>query len=358
MDDKLIAATIEPLDTAKQTAVKKAFGVMEKALDAMTGEYNEILEKDITKELCGDARSLRLRISKVRNDGEKWKTKEKKQYLEAGNAIQGLYNYLFKDTSKKEGKLKEVEEHFKREAEAKIEKIKTDRLAQLEPYDVDSSFVDLGNMPDEAWKAHLAGIVLAHEKAIEDEQKQSETQKARDLQMDVFAERKEALMPYAQFSPFIDLYPETPEEEYQGILASMQKMKQEFDDKQADMFQENEKLKNENQALTEVVEKVAEPEVVDKFKKDIFAGFSFGGTDVKPTAKDTSLGEMLGFDEPEEKKEDQSLFVPIEKDFTELERINKCIDLLVETIPFIHTQLAKHTLKTCVNNLQGVAILL
>ena len=304
MDEKAIAVIIEPLDATKRAAVKKAFTKMETSLDAMTSEYDELMEKEVSKEVCADARVLRLRIATVRKDGEKWKDKEKKQYLSAGNAIQGLFNYLKGDTTKKEAALKDVEDHYQREAEKIIEDRKEARLILLAPYNVDSSFVDLGNMPDDIWAQHFSSIQDAAEKSAADAQKESAEQKAKDLQQEVFESRTKLLLPYGQFQPLLDLYPETTADEFEALLKSMEDQMQIFTDNQASLFKENVELKKENVKL------VAEVETdVNKFKKDTLFGFS-GGAEVEKdlgTDKEASLGEMLGFDEPEEENEEESV---------------------------------------------------
>lgn len=363
MDDKLIAQTIEPLDATKKAAVKKAFEKLRIALEAMADERKNILAQKITKEVCGDARSLRIRISKVRIDGEKWKTKEKSQFLIAGNAIQGLFNYLKKDTMKQEAELKEIEDHFELEAQRLIDEKKAERLKLLEPYEIDSTFVNLGNMTDEAWTAHFAGIVAAHEKGIEDAVKESEETKETAKLQRVFDERKERLLPYAQFNPFVDLHHETTIEEYDELLTLMKEKMQEFDDNQTQLFEENAALKEENKGL-----KAGTPEA-NKFKQDIFAGFSSGGAPTEKeqlsTEKDTSLGEMLGFDIPEEKeviyntKYDKEMDTPEETSpKTDKEILVYCADSLERNKQLVSNESAIQALESCINTLNGAAMII
>ena len=392
MDKELIALTLEPLDTQIKEAVKKAFNKMTVALDAMTVEYDAIFTQAITKEVCGDARALRLRISKVRGDGEKWKTKEKERYLKPGNAIQGLFNYLKKDTLSKEEKLKEVEEHFERKAQELINTKKTTRLKLLEPYMVDSTFVDLGNMTNEAWTAHFASIVTSHEKVLEDKKRNSAEQKIKDEQKVIFDSRIKILLPYGQFGPLIDLYHETTQEEFDTLLLEMKALMQEFNDKQEDLFEENKNLKEENKEL-----KVLTPaSETNKFKKDIFAGFSSGKPPTEKqnlaSDKDTSLGEMLGFDSiipiehdlppqpispaeklikevdilgrysntPEEKAVIQTFEDSIMNDLVipESERMQKCIDYLSHNLIHFESETAKAALSECINSLIGASMIM
>ena len=298
MDDKALTVILTPLDDVKAKAVKKAYKEMESGLAVMEEEHVVVIKKEITTEVSGEARSLRLRIQKVRIDGEKWKTKEKSQYNTAGKVIQTLYNKLRDKTTKMEETLKKIEDHFALAAQAKIDIVKAERLLLLEPYNVDSSFVDLGNMPEDAWKTHLAGIVAADEKKKADIIKNSDAQKKKDARQLIFDERKELLLPYAQFTPFFDLYHETTEEEFQELFTLMKTKMQEFNDSQTSLIEENVKLKEENKVL---VEKTESSET-NTFKKDVLFGFTKGTPiskkDNLATDKDASLEEMLGFDPP------------------------------------------------------------
>lgn len=366
MDDKEIEVILSPLDDIKAKAVKKAYKEMENSLALVDTEYNEIIEKDITQKVSGEARSLRLRISKVRTDGEKWKTKEKAQYNEAGKVIQTLYNKLRDETSKREEDLKTIELHFENLEIERIKKIKDARLKSLLPYDVDSSFVDLGNMTIEVWSKHFAGIKAAHQKAIDDEKKEKE-----DAKLDIVLEtRKKLLMPYAQFSPFLDLYPETTEEEFNKILEEVVLLKKEFDDKQQKILDENVSLKKANTLLKEAI-----PEESNPFKSDSL----FGPAEVKPaevkeifaTRKEPTVNEMMGFEEPIPEPCPRNAHIPLtgREEITASAQFDNHLNtdkkLLMNASKTLETYLsrlesdiAKTALSSCINTLNGAAMIL
>ncbi len=354
MKDKELEIILKPLDEIKAAAVKKAYKEMEDSLALIDNEYDTVKGKEITTTVSGEARELRLRISKVRITGEKWKTKEKAQYIEAGKVIQVLYNKLREETLKREAVLKEIEDHFVNLEKERIQKIKDERLAALEPYNVDSSYVDLGHMTDEAWDAHFSGIVAAHEKAIADEEKEKENK----ILQERFEQRKELLLPYAQFNPYMDLYLETPEEEFQDLLERMVKEKIIFEEKQQKIIDENASLKKANELLRE-----SSPS--NPFKKDDL----FGAIPVKedpkekeilPTKKELSVEEMMGFGSLSTPIEtEQKTFDPGERviEPTDKEILQECADYLTDKVKEAHSVVAKESLVGCINSLYGAKML-
>jgi hypothetical protein len=377
MNDKALTVILTPLDDTKAKAVRKAYRDMETGLALMNNEYTAVLKKEITTEVSGEARSLRLRIQKVRIDGEKWKTKEKAQYNAAGKVIQTLYNNLKEETTKKEEALKEVEEHFERIAQAKIDKLKKERLVLLEPYNVDSSFVDLGNMPEEAWKIHLTGIIAADEKIKADIIKNSDAQKKKDAQQLIFDERKELLLPYSQFHPLLDLFQETTEEEFQALFTLMKKYLQEFDDKQTALVKENEDLKEQNKVLVENTESSE----TNTFKKDVLFGFTKGipisKKDTLATDKDASLGEMLGFGPPPGPQPcDPDAHIPsrtanyeqsagrsqrngiVEPKKTDKEILIGCATSLAKYMKEVECEIGRNAMLQAINTLRGAAMII
>ena len=96
------------LQENKAKELESLYKPMITMLSAMEQEYNDLVIQEITPEIEADAKSLRLRIAKVRINAEKAKTGAKAEYLRAGNAIQGAYNTLRYAVESKEEKLKEI----------------------------------------------------------------------------------------------------------------------------------------------------------------------------------------------------------------------------------------------------------
>ncbi len=72
-------------------------------LESFEEAFNQIMAEEVTEELCGRAKRLRLDISKIRVSADKARKAQKEEYLRAGNAIQGVFNILkFAVTDKEE----------------------------------------------------------------------------------------------------------------------------------------------------------------------------------------------------------------------------------------------------------------
>jgi len=249
MDKEQITKELMPLEKSKAASIKKVFDPMVKMLEAMEDEYNKVVEMEINHETCGIARGLRLRISKVRIDADKLRIEQKKEYNIAGNAIQGVFNILKYAVTEKEDKLKEIEEFYERQEQKRIEGIKDKRVKLLDQFNIDGSLMDLGNMAEDVWDNYFTGVKTTYEKEQAEQKEITEAQLKRDEQFRIMELRKTELMPYAQFNPFMDLYPETPEEEYQDLLMRMKKAKFDFDEEQKKFAEEQKKTEAENERL-------------------------------------------------------------------------------------------------------------
>lgn len=120
------------------------------------------------------ARAARLELRRIRCDAEITRKKLKENSLRMGKAIDGVYNILALDLVPAEERLEEMEKIAERiEAERKA-KLKSERIAALTPYGVDTQFLQLDTMPQEAFEALLAGSKAAHEAKIESTRKAEE----------------------------------------------------------------------------------------------------------------------------------------------------------------------------------------
>ena len=92
------------LQEKKAKDIEKLYLPMIGMLTEMEDAFNEIVSQDITAELVPKAKRLRLDIGKVRINANKAREEAKKEYLRAGNAIQGAFNTLKYAVESKEQK--------------------------------------------------------------------------------------------------------------------------------------------------------------------------------------------------------------------------------------------------------------
>lgn len=158
------------------------FDPMFQTLNAFEDEYATFIQSvgdEITKEVCANAKELRLRIARVRIDTEKSRKNEKSEYLKAGKAIDGIANTLKFAVSEKETKLGEIEKHFENVERERIEFIRQHREEELTLYEVDPIPAALGEMSADVYEMLLNGVRSTHESLLAARKEAAEKEAAR-----------------------------------------------------------------------------------------------------------------------------------------------------------------------------------
>lgn len=171
----------EDLTGSKAEMIRNAFAPMADMLEGFESEYNTIIAKPITKELCVEARELRLRLVKVRTGTAKVHKEQKAEHLRAGRAIDAVKNILEYAVVDKEEALKKIELHYENiEKEAK-EALRVARLERLKPYGFENSTIDLSGMSEQEYETFFIGAKTAHETKLSEEKKAKEEAEAKRL---------------------------------------------------------------------------------------------------------------------------------------------------------------------------------
>ena len=177
------APELSSIEASKADKIRATFEPMAAMLAEFESAYGEIVmeaEKEITKELTGKAKRLRLDIGKVRVKTEKLRKAEKEEYLRAGKAIDGVSNILKWAVTDKENRLKEIEDHFEIMERKRLEALQNERVEALSPYVEDAHERDLASMEDDVWNAYLAAKKKEYEDRLEAERKAEEERIARE----------------------------------------------------------------------------------------------------------------------------------------------------------------------------------
>ena len=140
--------------------VSQAFIPMLQKMEGLESEFNEIVTKQVNDETCKEARALRLEYVKVRTGVAKIHKAEKQKYIAGGKYVDGWKNAQLMASNGKEEKLKEIEEHFERIENEKLEKIANERISELEKLGISVYPSDLGLMELEVWENYLTGMKL------------------------------------------------------------------------------------------------------------------------------------------------------------------------------------------------------
>jgi hypothetical protein len=230
--------------TKAQTYAMKFAPYMEKVNEIMESA-SKINKTNPTAEDAKLARKYRLELVPNRTSAEKLKDAEKANLLIETNLIQSLFNVVKNTSQLTENELMEVEKFQERiEAERKA-KLKAEREAELQQYCENVYHFPLGEMTAEAYEQLLNGQKLAHAAKIEAERKAEEARIEKERKEGLLRERHLELAQYAQFINLAELTLETTEQDYYHLLANGEKAKVDYENEQAAIKAENDRLKKE-----------------------------------------------------------------------------------------------------------------
>ena len=227
------APEMQEIPKSKADSIEATFKPMVTMLRGFDARYAEILEMPISEEVCKLAKRLRLDISKVRTKTEAIRKKEKAEYLRAGKAIDAVGNVLKWAVTDKEEKLKDIETHYERIEQERVQKIQDAREMELSKYTEDYAGRDLASMDPDVWEAFITTKKKHFDDQYEAEQK---------AQADREAAEKKA------------------KEEAEILEAERIELKKKLDAEEA----KNKKLRAKQKALKEKAEKKLEAERLEK----------------------------------------------------------------------------------------------
>lgn len=261
------------LEESKAKEISNMFKPMLDKMVELEKEFNELSGKEISKELCTEARTLRLKYIKVRTGTAEIHKGLKAFYLQGGRFVDGWKNAQLMASQGMEGKLSSMERHYEILEEKRISDLYDKRVTELEKYKVDFIPADLGEMESEVWDNYVSGVRLNYEAKIEAE-KQAEEKRLEDIRLNKReSKRRERILPYRDYWQGIvdagtlrDLSDEVFEAAFEKIIAA----KKEDEKKQEQVRKDNLRLQKEAEARERkriVDEKIAD-EKAEKLRKD------------------------------------------------------------------------------------------
>jgi hypothetical protein len=167
-----------------------------------------------------------------------------------------VHNILVWAVKDKEDKLKEIEKHYERIEEQRIEQLHSVRVDALSPYVEDAEERSLGDMDTDVWEAYFNGKKQQYLDRVEAERKAEEERKEKERIAAIRAEREKQLRPYFQFVP--DNHPdfgELEDSEWEDFFAEMKQAKEVYDKEQEKIRKENERLQKEAKKAAEKAKK-------------------------------------------------------------------------------------------------------
>ncbi len=148
--------------------------------DGLKKIYERIIVKELTPELCSEARELRLKLVKVRTGIADIHKTQKAYFLAAGRYVDAWKNKETLPVVQMEENLNAIEKHFENIEKAKKEALKAERITELAKYETDGSLINLGDMSDDIWNNYFSGVKLQYEKRKEEERKAEEARIAAE----------------------------------------------------------------------------------------------------------------------------------------------------------------------------------
>jgi hypothetical protein len=161
------------LESTKAAEIEAAFKPMLEKMTELENEYNTVVKvaaKEITPQVCNQAKDLRLKYVKVRTGTAAIHKDIKDFYLKGGRFVDGWKNAQLFASQGIEDKLKDIEEYHERREAERIEALRIERWTALQPY-MDYEPEGLGKMPDLVFDNFLSGTIASHNARIEAERK-------------------------------------------------------------------------------------------------------------------------------------------------------------------------------------------
>jgi len=199
---------------------------------------------EITLGVCTQAKTLRLKLVKIRTRNDEIHKTIKENVLLRTKAIDGVRNFYKLLLVEREDQLKNVETHYEQLEAEKLNKLESERVEKLSKFVVDISFYNLRDMSNAGFEELLKNSEIAFNKRIEEEEK---------IEKERLAEEKRK------------------EEENEKIRLENIKLKKEAEKREVEIKLENEKKEKKLKKLKEIqvkTERLAkeklEAEIIEK----------------------------------------------------------------------------------------------
>lgn len=263
------------IEVVKAKTIEQSFLPKKTEIDAYTEQYSEIIKLELNPDTFKKARELRLKLVKVRTGIAEVHKSEKAFFLASGKYVDALKNKLTTPIEQMEEKLREIEDTEKRLEQERKEKLRLERIALLEPYGADVSFLPLAEMTEEQFQGQLGLAKAAYEQRLESERleqerlaKEEEERKEAERLNEIERNRKDVLAPYYSFVDWSSVDLKIMDEKaFSELVESSKTLKAEHDAEQAKIKAENERLRKEQEEKDKKAE--AEAKRLQKIADDL-----------------------------------------------------------------------------------------
>ena len=308
------------IEATEAQKITKGLSNILKERDILSKQYAKVIVLEINEENISTFRNLRLLIRDNRTKGfEPWRKTNKEYFLRGGQFVDAIGKKECEENNRMEEQLLKGEKYLENiEAERKVKLIE-EREKALEKYEVETEYMQLGEMTQDVWENYFEGVKLQYEKKIEDERKVEEERIKKEQEDKLHEERTKVLYDYMQFIEDKDKdYGAMSEKDFDVILKGLKGEKVKYDKKQEAIRKENERLQKEVEAKKAQAKKESEA-AAEKIKKETEARVK-AETELKAKkdAEAKAEQEKQAKIEAELSKGDKEKFQSIVDDLTEL----------------------------------------
>jgi hypothetical protein len=170
------------LEESSVATIEQAFLPKIAERDGYAQIYEQLITKELTPELCSDARELRLKLVKTRTGIADIHKTQKAFFLAAGKFVDAWKNKETLPVEQMEENLSKIERHFENIEKERIAKLEAERSEEISKY---SEFVPsgLGAMNDQVYATYLKGCIVAYDARIKQEA-EAESERLRLIEVE------------------------------------------------------------------------------------------------------------------------------------------------------------------------------
>lgn len=279
MTNKLqVVVQEQGLEEQQSTHLMSQFsGFYGKAREIAKGAKSIVVKDESDVETMELAREKRLELKDLRVEAEKTRKKLKAQSLREGRAIDGIANVIKALVVPLEEHLLSQEKYAERLEVERKDKTEQERVNKLSKYVEETEVYRLhpDEMSNETFEKLLKNSKEAHEARIKAEKQAEQKRLETEQKLKLKRERREKLAPLSRFADLDKLTLETTESEFEGMLKRAETKQDQYEEEQAQIRKENEKLKKQRkkerkveEAKRKKLEKKLEKERKEREKKE------------------------------------------------------------------------------------------
>jgi hypothetical protein len=177
------------LQESEVVIIEQAFMPKIVERDALKTVYEDLLIQEITPELCQKAKSLRLKLVKIRTGIAEIHKSQKAYFLAAGKFVDAWKNKEMLPVTEMEENLEAIEQHYARIEAEKIKALQEERASEMQKFEADFIPSNLGELTDQVWQNFILGTKVAYEQKKEGERLRIEAEEKRIADEKVEQER-------------------------------------------------------------------------------------------------------------------------------------------------------------------------